>query len=490
MNQSRIIIVNVLLILLAGFISCKQKSEDSKQKRPNILFIVADDMGPWTLSVNNNPNTHTPELDKIANAGAVFSNCFASGAVCSPTRASLITGRYPSETGVTDYIPEGDSIGVDLTLKMFPEILQKNGYSTIMVGKWHLGEKNLGFLPTQRGYDRFTGFPRGGLQSMSPRIQVEGKWEVAEGAYTPNLLTDYAIDYIKEFNPSETGKPFLLSLHFWAPHANTDFPEGMEPTYKGRSWLPMQDVDLNPWKDYNIILPEPDFPNLDTALTIRMAREYYSSVHSVDRNVGRVMNLLDELNLDDNTIVIFTSDHGYNMGHNGLWHKGNGRWLTMDGMDPTGIYGDSRPNLYDNSMRVPCIISWPDKISENTKIEETVSFPDFFPTLLAMAGLEKPKDILFRGENFLPLLKNEEVEWNNDLYAEYINLRTYRTPEWKIVLDFSEKEIHEFYNLKADPKEHRNLFKSEEPTVVKNRNKLLNKLISKMAEIYDPLLKN
>lgn len=484
-------ILSILPIVFLSFIllGCSQtKNKDKTELGPNIVFIVADDMGPWTLSINKNPNTHTPELDKLAKSGAIFKNCFASGAVCSPTRASLITGRFPSETGITDYIPQDDPKGVDTALKMFPEVFQKNGYSTIMVGKWHLGEEGK-YHPTQRGFDRFTGFPHGGMQSMSPKIQVEGKWKVAEGAYTPDLLTDYAMDYIKEFNPSKTGKPFLLSLHFWAPHANTDFPKGMEPTYKGRSWLPMQDVDLNPWKDYNIALPEPDFPNLDTALTIRMAREYYSSVHSVDRNVGRVMNLLDELKLDDNTIVIFTSDHGFNMGHNGLWHKGNGRWLTKDGMDPTGVYGDSRPNLYDNSMQVPCIITWPNKISENTKIEETVSFPDFFPTLLEMTELKKPKDILLRGESFLPLLKKEPMEWNNDLYAEYINLRTYRTSEWKIVLDFSEKEIHEFYNLKNDPKEHNNLFKSEEPEIKEHRNNLMNKLISKMTEINDPLLK-
>lgn len=284
--------VGLFLLILFLFEGCDQKVQKTEELlQPNILFIMADDMGPWTLSINQDPNTFTPELDKIGMEGAVFQNCFASGAVCSPTRASLITGRYPSETGITDYIPHGDSAGVDLSLKMFPELLQDAGYATVLVGKWHLGERS-GFLPTQRGYDRFTGFPHGGMQSMSPRIQVEGKWEMAEGAYTPDLLADYAMDYIKEFNPAETGKPFFLSLHFWAPHANTDFPEGMEPTYKGRSWLPMQDVDLLRWKGRDIELPEPDFPNLDIPLSLRMAREYYSSVHSVDRNVGKVMKLL------------------------------------------------------------------------------------------------------------------------------------------------------------------------------------------------------
>jgi len=487
--QTNKTIVSVFgFLFLFTFIASCNSVETKAELAPNIIFIVADDMGPWTLSVNNDPNTHTPELDKLANSGAVFRNCFASGAVCSPARASLITGRYPSETGITDYIPEGDSSGVNLSLKMFSEVFQSAGYSTVMVGKWHLGEHNLKYLPVQRGYDYFTGFPHGGMQSMSPRIQVEGKWETAYGAYTPDLLTNYAVNYVKTLNPTKTGKPLLLSLHYWAPHANTDFPEGMEPVYEGRSWLPMQDMDLERWKDYKIALPEPDFPNLDIPLTVRMAREYYSSVHSVDRNVGRLMKVLNELNLEENTIVIFTSDHGYNMGHNGLWHKGNGRWLTKDRIDPSGIYGTSRPNLYDNSIRVPCIIKWPGEISRNINIDETVSFPDFFPTLLEMAGIEKPDGILWRGESILPLLRNEEIEWDNDLYAEYIDLRTYRTDEWKIVLDFSEKQLHEFYYLKDDPKEHNNLFNSEEPMVLSNRKIMKEKLMKKMKEIDDPLL--
>ena len=473
---------------LFTFISSCESYEWKSELAPNIIFIVADDMGPWTLSVNNDPNTYTPELDRLAKAGAVFMNCFASGAVCSPTRASLITGRYPSETGITDYIPQGDTSGVNLSLKMFPEVFKAAGYSTVMVGKWHLGEAKESFLPLQRGYDYFTGFPHGGMQSMSPRIQVEGKWETADGAYTPDLLTNYATKYIRKLNPARTGKPLLLSLHYWAPHANLDFPEGMEPTYKGRSWLPMQDVDLERWKDQDIILPEPEFPNLDVPLTTRMAREYYASVHSVDRNVGRLMKLLKELNLEKNTIVIFTSDHGYNMGHNGLWHKGNGRWLTKNGSDPAGIYGTSRPNLYDNSIRVPCIFKWPGEIPQNMKIDETVSFPDFFPTLLEMANIEKPDGLLWRGESILPLLRNDKIEWDNDLYAEYIYLRTYRTNEWKIVLDFSKSKLHELYNLASDPKEHNNLFNSQDPVALSNRIALKEKLINKMSEINDPLL--
>lgn len=200
------------------------------------------------------------------------------------------------------------------------------------------------------------------------------------------------------------------------------------------------------------------------------------------------MALLEELDIVDNTIVIFTSDHGYLLGHHGLWHKGNGRWLTKDGLDPTGIYGDSRPNLYDQSIRVPCVMRWPGEINVGTKIAHTVSFPDFFPTILEMANVKRPKDILLRGRSILPLLKNEAVSWDNDLYAEYINLRTYRTEEWKLVMDFSERRLHEFYHLKDDPKEHINLFYSEAPDVVSHKKDLEEKLFDKMRLINDPLL--
>ena len=142
----------------------------------------------------------------------------------------------------------------------------------------------------------------------------------------------------------------------------------------------------------------------------------------------------------------------------------------------------------DNSIRVPCVISWPGVIPEKSVINKTVTFTDFFPTLLEMAGFERPDNLVLRGESILPLLKNKSQEWNNELYAEYINLRTFRTPEWKIVLDFSEKELHEFYDLKSDPGEHNNLYFFDDPKVKLNKEKLKNQLLNIMNKIDDPLL--
>lgn len=480
----RFFYLNVIALVAACIIGCSDFSKSNKtEKPPNILFIVTDDQGAWTLSINDTPNSFTPELDKLAEEGALFKNVFATSAVCSPARASLITGRYPSETNIMDYIPMGSDIGMDTTLVTWPEVLQEQGYHTALIGKWHLGEKR-NYLPNQRGYNVFEGFPHGGLKSKSPDVWSEGDWKTFKDEYTPDVLTDITLKHIQNFH--EENKPFAISLHYWAPHANTQFPEGFQPPYDDRSWLPLKEEDLKFWANKDPILPESNFPNLDVTRVNRMTREYHASVHSVDRNIGRILTALDQLGLAENTIVIFTSDHGYMMGHHGLWHKGNGRWLTNNEEDPAGIYGSDRPNLFDYSLKVPTIVRWPDKVKSGTVIRETVSFLDWYPTILSMAGIEKPENVTLRGNNALPLLMGEDIkEWNNDIFAQYKSLRTYRTPEWKIVRDFSDDGKDEFYNLMTDPNEKNNLFHETDQAVQKKRDDLERKMMDIMNSIND-----
>lgn len=482
---------NTLLSILIYFICIAGGlSQPAGSLPPNILFVMADDMGAWALGKGGGggPNSYTPNLDKMAGSGALLRNCFANGAVCSPSRACLISGRYPSETGVTDIIPQNAPGGLSLALATLPGVLQANGYNTALVGKWHLGEYQDAYMPRQRGYGRFTGFPHGGMQSMSPEIMIEDKWHTAEGSYTEDVLTGYAMQYMQELNPAQTGKPFFLSLHYWAPHANVRFPEGRKPTYKGRSWLPLSPEDTPYWDTLSVKLPDPDFPNLDKPLLERMIREYHASVHSIDRNMGRLMNFLESHSLLENTVIIFTSDHGYMLGHNGLWHKGSGWWLTTDESDPDGVYDTVRPNLYDNTLRVPAIIYWPGRISAPVSINETVDFTDWFPTVLEMAGAKPAERLTLRGQSILPLLLGKARNWDNDLYAEYKELRTYRTTEWKIVLDFSDNRRHELYNLVSDPAEKQNLYQNRDTKVIKQRDLLKNALLAKMKAISDPLI--
>ena len=463
-----------------GLLSCHKQTD----KKPNILFIVTDDQGPWTLSVEDYPNTYTPNIDKMAREGAILKNVFAVGAVCSPSRAALMSSRYPSELGINDYINQSSDVGLDTSVVTWPEILQTAGYKTILVGKWHLGKSKPEHHPTFHGYERFSGFLHGGMTSKSPTVEVDGKLKTFENEYTPDVLTDLAIEHIKQCK----GEPFALSLHFWAPHANDPAEVNkFYPDIKDRSWLPLKEEDLQRWEDMDLEFPDPDFPNLDKKRLSRMMREYYASVHSADRNIGRILCFLDEQNLADNTIVMFTSDHGYMMGHHGLWHKGSGRWVTLGEKDPAGIYTGTRKNLYDESIRVPFVVRWPGKVKSGTIVHEKISFLDWFPTILAMANIDKPADVTIRGKNALPLLQGQKIEWDEDFFAQYLSLRTYRTSEWKIVIDFEDSTKNELYDLTADPHETRNLYQSDKPDIVLKREELTKKLYAKMKEINDPL---
>jgi len=450
-------------------------------KKPNVLFIVADDMGAWTLGSSKNANSFTPVLDKLAEQGALFTNAFSVSVVCSPSRAALISGRYPSESNVLDIIPQESKNGLDTSLILWPELLKDSGYKTALVGKWHLGEAPEAF-PENRGYSKFSGFLHGGLLSKEPILRLEGKDTVFTNKYTPDVLADLTMGYIDEFED----KPWAISLHFWAPHANTRFPKGFSPPYDDRSWLPMQDQDMEYWRHLKLELPEPDFPNLNIERTERMMREYLSSVYSVDRNVGRILDYLQELGLNKNTIVIFTSDHGYMMGHHGLWHKGNGRWLTYDEKEPSGIYIDNRPNMYDNSLRVPFIVKWPEKIKSGTRISETVTLLDCFPTLLEMTGIEQPTDLILSGKSFMPLLSDARTtDWDNTFYGQYKSLRCIQTREWKFIIDNDNFVRNELYHLLNDPNEQNNLINSRLSFVLENKNKLQKQLFEKMKEIGD-----
>ncbi len=472
------IAIMTLTVRIVSFNSCI-----ALERRPNILFIMTDDQGPWTLSAQNHPNTYTPEIDRLAKEGVILKNAYTQSAICSPSRASLISGRYCSETGVLDWIRQEAETGLDTSLVTWPNVLRNAGYHTALVGKWHLGDEKH-YMPTQRGYDYFTGFPHGGMKSKSPDVLVEGNWKTFKGEYTPDVLTDFTMDYIREFQD----EPFAISLNYWAPHANTDFPEGFQPPYDDRSWLPLKDEDLKHWRDMDLKLPNPDFPNLDVQRVKRMMREYYAAIHSVDRNIGRLMKLLDELNLSKNTIVIFTSDHGYMMGHHGLWHKGNGRWITTDRRDPFGLYENGRPNLYDYSLKVPCVIRWPDVIEPGTKIEETIESIDWFPTILSMAKVKKPQGLILRGDNFLPLLKGKKIPWDNSLYVEYKSLRAYRSNEWKLVRHLNDPEKDELYHLAIDPQENINIIHKPGEKIKRIIQRLDQKMTEQMKKLEDPLL--
>jgi len=465
-----------LLVFFAGL----TVNPGAAQSRPNIVFLYTDDQAAWTVGALGNPQSHTPHLDQLFRQGARLTNSFTVTPVCSPSRASLMTSRYGTELGITDYLNHSaePNLGLDPALPVWPKLLSEAGYSTALFGKWHLGKRDR-YHPTRFGFERFTGWRAGAGISKDPPLEVDGKVRTVEG-YTPDILTDAAIEFLRGRAPD---RPFLLSLHFWAPHANTAnrTPDG------DRTWLPLREEDWSRFRDAEIALPDPDYPKLDVPRAKRMMREYLASVASVDRNVGRLLDALDELGLAENTIVIFTSDHGYNLGHHGIWHKGNGRWLLV------GNRGD-RPNLYDHSLRVPTAMRWPGVIEANTEIRQTVTNLDWFPTILAMAGIPLPDGGIVRGRSFLPLLQGREVPWESSFYAEYkqyhavrADQRMWRTPEWKLIVDFHNEGADELYHLAADPEENNNLINSSSAEAVRIKKLLRKQLMTKLHETGSPL---
>lgn len=460
-----------VLIILVG-------SRLSAADQPNILFIFTDDQAPWALGVDEYEHAITPNMDRIAKEGVRFTNAFTVTPVCSPSRAELLTSRFGTELNITEWIhPKTEpTLGLDPSTPTWSKLFADAGYQTGLIGKWHLGTEDK-YHPSVFGYNYFMGFREGGNRPKDAMLEVNGKVQKVPGLL-PDVLTDDAIRFVKR----NQDKPFLLSLHFRAPHA---------------PWLPVADEDWSPFEKMELTFPNPNYPKLDLKKLDRKTREYLASVASVDRNVGRLLQTLDDLNIAENTIVIYSSDHGYNMGHNGIWHKGNGHWILTDPPPAReNIPRGQRPNMYDNSLKVPLLVRWPGKAKPGTIITESVRNIDWFPTLCAMAGISIPENVLLRGKNFVPLMEGKTDDWENSFYAQYsthhqtnTHMRIYRTPEWKLILDFLNPGRNELYNLKEDPNENHNLYseKDKDAKIASVVEKLTSKIREEMEKIDDPV---
>lgn len=448
-------------------------------QRPNIVFVFTDDQAPWALGLSGHPHADTPNMDRLFKAGAWLQRAYTITPVCSPSRAALMTSRYGTELGITDWIRPGqeDYLGLDSALPTWPRLLQQAGYKTGLVGKWHLGVREKHF-PTEFGFDYFMGFRTGGNRVTDPTLEEPGVEPKKYPGYTYDVLTEYGLKFIRDHR----NERFMLALHYRAPHA---------------AWMPQPESDRAPFAKLDPEIPNPDYPGLDVERVKRFTREYLGSVKGVDRNLGRVMDLLDELGLSGNTALIYSSDHGYSMGHNGIWHKGNGHWiLRQQPPAEPNIPVGQRPNMYDNSIFVPTAVRWPGHIRPGTVVTKPFSNLDWFPTILAIAGVELPAGTLIRGRNALPLLQGKSVEWSDDAYGEYsthhqsvTHMRMWRTPDWKLVRDFMNPGRDEFFDLRRDPAESRNVIHSARPDVRAAVRELNRRLFARMRELNDPALR-
>jgi len=397
---------------------------------PNVVFILTDDQGPWAAGCCGNEELRTPNLDRLAGGGMLFTNFFCTSPVCSPARASLMTGRIPSQHGVHDWIAARnmppDAAQYLRGFTCYSDILADNGYACALSGKWHLGDSMTG----QHGFSRWFTMPRGGSKYNDAEMIRDGKVQTCPG-YLTDVITDEALAFLEQ-----SGKrPFYLSVHYNAPHSPwTGHPPDIVASYDDCPFETCPQEPAHPWGRQFM---RHHLGNRDSL------KGYFAAITAMDLNVGRILDKLEDLGLRENTLVVFTSDNGYSCGHHGFWGKGNGTYPL---------------NMYENSIKVPAVFSHPGRIPAGVKSDALVSQYDFMPTLLEYLGIAAMKDETLPGQSFGAVLtgRADEARDRVVVYDEYGPVRMIRTREWKYVQRWPDGP-DELYDLVRDGDERRNL---------------------------------
>ncbi len=480
----------LMIVLFITISSCNRKTEEAKPNRPNIIFIMSDDHAYQAISAYSNKLIETPNIDRIANEGMLFSNACVTNSICAPSRATILTGKHTHITGKID-----NRFPFDTTNVTFPQILHDAGYQTAMFGKLHFGNN-------PKGFDEFKILPGQGDYYNPEFITNKGKIKV-EG-YVTDLITDFTLDWLK--NRCDENKPFLLMYLHKAPHrewfpaprhfkefTKITFPE--PPTlfdnYEGRGTAAKEatnkvsknmtlcaDNKIYPevfdelgikepsnWgkkvfnMKYKRFTPEQKatwdsvymginedfkakYPNMTDKDLLRWKyqrymQDYLGCIAAVDENVGRVLDYLKENNLEENTIIVYTSDQGFYLGEHGWFDK---RFI------------------YNESFKTPLLVRWPGVVKPGSKCNEMVQNLDFAQTFLEAAGIKAPDDM--QGESLVPLLKGENDAWIRDAvyyhYYEYpgdhMVKRHYGivTKDYKLIHFYYDVDEWELYDRKKD----------------------------------------
>ncbi len=496
----------------------------SEQKKPNILYIMSDDHAYQAISAYGSKLIQTPNIDRIANEGVRFENSFVTNSICAPSRAVLLTGKYSHKNGLRDNRDKFD--GSQVT---FPKLLQKAGYQTFMIGKWHLKTD-----PT--GFDDWKILV--GQGSYYNPVLIENGEKKKHIGYTTDLLTNFAID---ELNQRDPDKPFCMLLHHKAPHRNwmpspkymdafddreLPLPETFYDDYATRSAAAREadmrvenmylsfDMKLQPgsyqketgtggnakaaatiekaWKNtyenlteeqkkawnahYNKVNEEFKKKNLSGDALLRWKyqryiKDYLSCILSVDESVGRVLDYLDKNGLAENTVVVYTSDQGFYLGEHGWYDK---RFM------------------YEESLRMPLMLRYPKDVKAGQVAGAMVLNLDFAPTFLDYAGVKAPADM--QGESFRAIARGVKPEnWRTSIYYHYYeyphgwhNVKRHygvRTERYKLIHFYNDIDAWELYDLQKDPHELNNVIDDPDYTAIVKKLKLeLNRLRQKYGD--------
>jgi N-acetylglucosamine-6-sulfatase len=438
-----------------GIISCSASNttppSTESRRRPNFVFVLVDDMRWDEVRAAGHPFVDTPNMDRLAREGARFLNAFATTPLCSPSRACFLTGQYAHTNGIVDNTarPSHD-------LRVFPRALQEAGYRTGFFGKWHMGNDD----SPRPGFTRWVAMPGQG-EALDPQLNVDGERIRASG-----YVTDVLTDYVERFVQGSGGQPFLVYLAHKAVHPNivqrddgSTVPVPGQPggfvaaerhrgRYAGRQMPRRANAFKPPLSKPALLRQIDDLPPLgrETVTTDDEIRGRLEMLLAVDDSLGRIRTALEKLGALDDTVIVFTSDHGYFYGEHGL--------------------SVERRLAYEEAIRIPMIVRYPPRVRAGTTPGELVLSIDVAPTILSLAGLTPAPQI--QGRSLVPIFENSAGEWRSSFLIEYFSDTVFprvrnmgytavRTHRHKYIEYQELQDMNELYDLEADPFEEHNL---------------------------------
>ena len=402
----------------------------TRTDRPNILFILADDLGYGDLSCYGRPDYQTPQLDRLATQGVRFVNAYSASSVCTPTRCAFITGRYPARTrvGLEEPLTEKGDLGERAKILGLPaeyptiaSLLKQSGYQTALVGKWHLGYLPT-FGPLQSGFDEFFGIMSGAADFFTHKDMrgdpdlYEGKVPVERIGYTTELLTQRAVEYISARRAATS--PFYLSLHYTAPHWPWEGPRDLEVSQTlGR-----------------------EYAGFTAGGSLKT---YAAMMKSLDDGIGEVLRTLDRTGLSRNTLVIFTSDNG--------GERFSYNWP----------FRGQKFSLWEGGIRVPAIVRWPGVVPVNVVTQQAAITMDWTATMLALGKAKPDPAYPLDGRDLLPVIRGTQPVYERSFFWRTSEMSAALNGPWKYVEDGKQEYL---FNLAIDEHEQSN-FREQNPSM-------------------------